>query len=130
MTRGLFFLGRSFLSGGLLSGGFFGRELLFGGGGLGGDFVGELIERFGEVFFELSQSDGKAVGAFADLFESGSAFVAQGGFSLGEPLAEQLASGVGLGGGFVEGFFKLVNELAGFVELDLHGERCFVVAAC
>ena len=106
--------------GGLFSG-FFDGELFWGRGWLAGDLFGQFVERLADVFFEFCQGFREAVGAFADLFESGSAFGAESGFAFGEPLAQQLARGVGLAGGFVKGLFKLINELAGFIEVNFHG---------
>ena len=104
-----------------LFGGVFDGEFFWGRGWLAGDLLGQFVERLADVLFEFCQRFGEAVGAFANLFESGSAFGAESGFTFGEPLAQQLARGVGLAGGFVKGLFKLVNELAGFIEVNFHG---------
>jgi len=131
-VRELLLFGRRFFSGGLWGwlGGFFGDWLfrcffsggLFEGWGwLASDLFGQFVERLAEVFFEFGEGFGEAVGAFADLFECGGAFGAESGFSFGEPLAQQLPRGVGLAGGFVKGLFKLINELAGFIEVNFHG---------
>ena len=70
-----------------LFGGFFSGELFGGWIWLAGDLYGQFVERLADVFFEFCQGFGEAVGAFANLFESGSAFGAESGFAFGEPLA-------------------------------------------
>ena len=59
---------------GNLFGGFLDRELFWSGSWFTGDLFGQFVERLADVFFEFCQGFGEAVGAFANLFESGSAF--------------------------------------------------------
>ena len=82
--------------------------------------IGHFVERFRNVLLELRQGLGEAVGALANLLERRGALLSETHFTTLDPFIKRLARGSSVGRRIVEFGFQLVDELPGFVEVELH----------